>query len=300
MGGLGNQLFQVFTMLAYSLDTGRKIEINHQPIAVGHRKTTYWHTLLRPLEKCLRPVKRHTHHYYEPHFYYTPLPRHLKDEAIALHGYFQSFLYFEKHKETLFRHLKIKETQQIMNARSHTRYPFATAIAMHFRVGDYAHQPQNHPLMPLQYYQKALTKMLHEPVGSPSLTEQSPTTSGVRGQSPPGVRGQSPPQSPLHVVYFYEAQDEQYVQHMVKQLQVQFPDLKFLPIDHVYSDWEQLIIMSLCEQGHIIANSTFSWWGAFLSSSLSPRVCYPHIWFGHNLLHNTKDLFPPQWQRIQF
>jgi hypothetical protein len=53
--------------------------------------------------------------------------------------------------------------------------------------------------------------------------------------------------------------------------------------------------MSQCED-FIIANSTFSWWGAWLCQNESKKVVAPSTWFGpNNQHHNIKDLFPETW-----
>nr|WP_321452389.1 alpha-1,2-fucosyltransferase [uncultured Carboxylicivirga sp.] len=62
--------------------------------------------------------------------------------------------------------------------------------------------------------------------------------------------------------------------------------------DH-YRDMQ---LMSLC-QHHIIANSTFSWWGAWLNPNPDKLVIAPKQWFA-NINHNTKDLIPDNWMRI--
>jgi len=58
--------------------------------------------------------------------------------------------------------------------------------------------------------------------------------------------------------------------------------------------------MSLCDD-FIIANSSFSWWGAWLSANKDKRVIAPQQWFGdrgYTKHHNTKDVTPHGWTRI--
>ena len=61
-----------------------------------------------------------------------------------------------------------------------------------------------------------------------------------------------------------------------------------------------LCLMSLCND-FIIANSTYSWWGAWLSSNKDKKVIAPLQWFGttgYTKDHNTKDVTPDGWTRI--
>lgn len=64
------------------------------------------------------------------------------------------------------------------------------------------------------------------------------------------------------------------------------------------SDIMDLYLMSLCKH-NIIANSTFSWWGAWLNRNVDKIVIYPNKWFGpaHNNLVTT-DMFPLEWRCI--
>lgn len=60
---------------------------------------------------------------------------------------------------------------------------------------------------------------------------------------------------------------------------------------------EDLALMLAC-QNQIIANSSFSWWGAYLNKNPSKVVVAPKAWFGPALAHDTKDLVPESWLRI--
>ena len=54
--------------------------------------------------------------------------------------------------------------------------------------------------------------------------------------------------------------------------------------------------MSLCKH-NIIANSTFSWWAAWLNCNTTKTVIYPNRWFGPATINNlsTIDMFPADW-----
>lgn len=76
-----------------------------------------------------------------------------------------------------------------------------------------------------------------------------------------------------------------------------FSDDRFL-ISSSNSSYVDLCIMSHCSD-FIIANSTFSWWGAWLSKNKNKTVFYPSKWFGpNNVDKSTKDLFPKEWRMI--
>jgi len=65
------------------------------------------------------------------------------------------------------------------------------------------------------------------------------------------------------------------------------------------SDIEDFALMTLFKR-HIIANSSFSWWSAWLSKHTDKKVIAPKAWFGPGLkhTHNTQDLIPERWIRI--
>tara|TARA_R110002153_G_scaffold67839_1_gene180365 strand:+ start:81 stop:845 length:765 start_codon:yes stop_codon:yes gene_type:complete len=62
-------------------------------------------------------------------------------------------------------------------------------------------------------------------------------------------------------------------------------------------DYIDMWLMSLCDN-NIIANSSFSWWGAWLNTNPNKKVIAPNKWFGPAIKHNTKDLIPNTWEKI--
>jgi len=72
-----------------------------------------------------------------------------------------------------------------------------------------------------------------------------------------------------------------------------FSSDKFI-VSEASGPYHDLYLMTQCSD-YIIANSSFSWWGAWLGNS--GRVIAPKKWFGPNNAHlNTKDLFPEHWE----
>jgi hypothetical protein len=63
-------------------------------------------------------------------------------------------------------------------------------------------------------------------------------------------------------------------------------------------DYVELFLMASCHD-HIIANSSFSWWGAWLSTNKDKKVVGPLKWFGPAYdCWSTEDIMPKEWKRI--
>jgi hypothetical protein len=74
-------------------------------------------------------------------------------------------------------------------------------------------------------------------------------------------------------------------------------DIQFHFVRDTIADWQQMLLMSVCDH-NIIANSTFSWWGAYLNANQTKIVCYPSLWFGYGVSHDTRDMFPETWKKV--
>lgn len=108
---------------------------------------------------------------------------------------------------------------------------------------------------------------------------------------------------PLDINYYYRAMeiiDSKY--YMIFSDDIEWCKQNFRGDRFIFSEGrtpiEDLSYMIACEH-FIIANSSFSWWGAYLNSNPNKIVVCPAKWFGPALaMHNTEDLYLPGWIKI--
>ena len=78
MGGLGNQLFQIFTTIAYALRNNKEFKFEYSDIlTIGHHRPTYWNNFLSKLKTHTIQSKLNLSLYREPFFQYKTIPESL-------------------------------------------------------------------------------------------------------------------------------------------------------------------------------------------------------------------------------
>ena len=282
LGGLGNQLFQIFALLAYSIQYKVKVVFVYEEIVTG--RITYWNSFFKNLTIFTSKFAPNNisnkqiisfPKFQEPGFEYRPFPD-FNSKNVFIQGYFQSFKYFENYKHQIYGLLKL-DTFKASVIKEYPSYfdDNIITISIHFRLGDYKQKRYYHPIMKYEYYESSLRHILN------NLVIDS--------------------DKKIRVLYFCEAEDNIFVSNMrIRPLLMAFPNIEFMKVDDKIQDWKQLLIMSNTTH-FIIANSTFSWWGAYLGASTEKIVCYPSKWFGEYYEHNYKcdDLMPDSWIRIE-
>jgi len=284
IGGLGNQLFQYalgrtlaarhatklkldirgygsYALYSYALDRFNIIESIATPDEVRRLRGGGWigEQLPRGLQKL--NAFRRASHILERRFSFDPAVLESPDN-IYLDGYWQSEKYFKNMESVLRREFTVRTALTGPNRAMAARIAACDAVSLHVRRGDYASNPNArrvHGLCGIDYYQAAVRRIA-ERIPHPHFF--------VFSDEPEWAAANLGLDHPLTVVTGNDA-------------------------SHGHED---LRLMSLCRH-HIIANSTFSWWGAWLNPNADKIVIAPARWFADEQ-RNTRDLFPRSWLAI--
>lgn len=278
-GGLGNQLFQLFTCMSYGFDHKKQIILSTtkedyvSPVDKISLRPTYWDTFLSKFQFLL--VDKNDQRWsqfkimYAEEDSYCPIPYHPAN--IMLNGYFQSYKYFHTHKSSVFSLLNL----DVYKEQVLSKYDMPTDtlhISMHFRIGDYKQAGADiHPILHINYYSNSIQFIKNN---IDSFSSQK-----------------------VKIICFGEKTNKEEILTSIRFLSTMFPQIFFEFLEKDITDYEEMILMSLC-QHNIIANSTFSWWGAYLNQNPTKIVSYPQTWFGPCIRKNTIDLCPPEWTCI--
>lgn len=267
--GLCNQLFMIFATISYAIDNNFNYLIySKKNITIDNGNPVYWTSLLEGLCNNITDIiDTSITLYQEKNFHYDKIPYINSDFNIK--GYFQSEKYFKHNYKKILDLIGFDKKQEDIKEEFKSLFNKKT-IAVHFRIGDYIGLQYNHPIMLLTYYENAF-KYLEDKLGN------------IKDD--------------YDILYFCQKQDNNIVNNYIKAINKN-KNYNFIKISDNIPDWKQLLLMSLCDN-FIIANSTFSWFGAYFSKNINKIIIYPSIWFGEALHHDTKDICPESWIKIK-
>lgn len=287
IGGLANQMFQYAAgrRLAHVLGTELKLDISGFSIYEGIEGVEYRHYSLNNfsiIESIAKPEEVERLSIRPPYFFDTMFrkrPRrpatYIKEKQyhfdqkilnlkgdIYLSGYWNSPKYFNDIEEIIRQEFTLKRKAEGKNLELLEAVKGTESVSIHVRRGDYvANQQTNqfHGTCDLAYYNKSIEKIL--------LYVKNP--------------------------YFYVFSDD--IEWARNNITTTKP---VIYVDHngLLDAHEDMRLMSRCKH-NIIANSTFSWWSAWLNSNASKIVLAPSKWFNDPKI-NTSTLLPSTWQRI--
>jgi len=181
---------------------------------------------------------------------------------VYLEGYWQSERYFSSIRDILLREFSFKYELNTKGRDIAEQMQESESVSLHIRRGDYAHNSltnQIHGVCSLGYYKKAIN----------AITQKIPDC------------------------HFYIFSDDH--TWVCDNFSIDYP---FTLVEHndASTSYEDLRLMSLCRH-NIIANSSFSWWGAWLNTNPKKIVVSPEGWFNDKSI-DTVDLIPEGWSKI--
>jgi hypothetical protein len=286
-GGLGNQMFQyaagralalrrdeplLFNTRSFPISGGRSYALDHYctvgelaPARTVRRLTRqgygrYADALLRKANRLLGTppaVVRERKPFQYDPELFADLPA-----DVYLEGYWQNERYFQDIAGTIRRELTLRAPPEGMNAQLLTAIEGCTAVSLHVRRGDYvANQAALafHGICPPAYYRRAI-EIIQQRAANPHFFVFSDDIAWVKANLP-------------------IPEPATYVAHNGPE-----------------AAHEDLRLLQACKH-HIIANSTFSWWGAWLSDGPNKMVVAPRRWL-NDPRYDASDLVPANWLRL--
>lgn len=199
----------------------------------------------------------------EQHFHLDPSVPQAKGPFITVDGFWQSESYFIENEQTIRKELIFNRVVgPDFDAYRRQIKQANTPISVHIRRGDYVNHPEfskSFGALGPDYYEMAIKQ----------VAEQSPDST-----------------------LFVFSDDSDWVR---QNMRFDLPHV-FVTTTGTDADVDDLQLMSLCHH-QIIANSSFSWWGAWLNPRSQKLVIAPKQWF-LDKPWNTENLVPERWLKL--
>lgn len=279
IGGLGNQLFQYSLGKKLSIKNNDMLKLdlsdftkdNPRSYSLGHFNIIENFATDKDVNKikktgALKVFDKLKSYYKRPVIKYKGYdfdPNILKlSGSFYLDGYWQSEKYFKDIENIIIKEIAPKEPLSDKYTALIDNIKTGNSISVHIRRGDYITNKKFskvYNLLDEKYYQRAV-KFIAEKIIDPQ---------------------------------FFIFSDN--IEWVKQNLNIPYPKI-FVSSANETKDYEELILMSLCRH-NIIANSSFSWWGAWLNQNHSKIVISPDKWF-NDKADAAKDLIPQDWIRL--
>lgn len=281
IGGLGNQMFQyaagralaianncdlkldISGYKSYKLHNGYELDLFNIQASIAKNEEVFG--LLKVRSRLFRLVGKrlglkNKSLMIEKSFAFDPEFFYIK-ESVYIDGYWQSYKYFE----SIRQYLKIELTPKIplsgLNLSIAESIGQVNAVSLHIRRGDYVNNlaaNKVHGFLGIEYYKKAISYFVEK----------------------------------IPYPYFFVFSDD--ISWAKENLGLS-SGVTFIEHNQGENSFEDMRLMSLCKH-NIIANSSFSWWGAWLNDNPNKTVIAPNQWFASMLV--STDLLPASWLRL--
>lgn len=285
-GRIGNQMFQYAFLLGLHAKYGYEISIPPSDFKNAWRQ----HQLFEAFKLVSFDRKNQSYNDYidinsdacikERQFHFDEELFNNARDNIDYHGYFQSEKYFEHCKDLIRKNFEFLDPIQEKCRKFISQFEGKTILAIQVRRGDYVQMTDRFPIPNENYYKKCFELVGHYD----------------------------------YAIVFsddYEWCKDQKIFSADNILISKTYDPtnydKSESLESNNSNLYDLCLMTMCDK-HIIANSSFGWWGAWLANSQT--VFYPSPWFGDPFMNNLhpdfnkmidlKDLTPKTWIRVDY
>lgn len=285
-GGLGNQMFQYafctglnsrgyktrlsFTCYFYfkhhnGFDLGRAFTLKLAPqqrllaFMLEHGAFLHQNKLIKGITRRLALWHEAKQQLYKEKHEFITDPEVFTKQQVLFYGTWQSIEYFKQHADVIKQQFVFKQPKDAANKSIIEKINSTNAVSLHIRRGDYlkSHwQNSLHVIKDISYYKKAVAQ-IEASVKNPA--------------------------------YFIFSDDMQWVKENLP-----LANCTYVDNNSGKQSFVDMYLMSLCKH-NIIANSTFSWWGAWLNSNKNKIVIMPDKWMNDN---TCAGIFPEEWIKI--
>lgn len=264
--GLGNQMFQYALKLSFKIKgfyTNDYIGLYQQFPEKMCNKTFELNNAFKNLKLNIIQQDIGVWHYNErqdqPGRFIPTIWNIKKEDPVSFDGFWQTEKYFKDIRKDLLKHFKFNKPEHILKYYGRKFSSSKTpTVAIHIRRGDYLELDTFNNICTKTYYDNAINYMRKQ------LGE--------------------------NIQFIVFSNDIEWCKN-------NYPDFTYIDINKFkkYQDWYDMYLMSKC-QHNIIANSSFSWWGAWLNKNPNQIVVAPNQWLNG---YSTDDIWCDKWIKLE-